>query len=201
MPFWIEPRVAAGLKKVGLRNADRLIDMPLPLNLRLASRIADYAGTLTTLPQLEPGGQPTDIFQRLIDSYTFLPSRYDEGLWVQILPGMGPVPSWLLHGLPVEGDGALPKIRDLVSAIYPTFDYNETRSTVSLLDPLGSMRSFADFVFPTPVSASDASPNAGRGAGHQPGTRKPPVAAVQQRGAAATRLRQPSQTATGGRSA
>ena len=92
----IEPRVAAGLKKVGLRNADRLIDMPLPLNLRLASRIADYAGTLTTLPQLEPSGQPTDIFQRLIDSYTFLPSRYDEGLWVQILPGMAPVPSWLL---------------------------------------------------------------------------------------------------------
>lgn len=117
------PTVARAIRKTGANP------WALPLNLRLAGRVMDYLGTLTTLDEDKEG----DVFQTLADKYTFLPSATGDSFWLQLQPGMAPMLSWGLHMLPTQGeDGEITEvgaaIRDFVAAIHPAFDYFEERS-------------------------------------------------------------------------
>ncbi len=119
------PQVSAVLRKFGARQAD-LVQLPgLPLNLRLASRMADFGGALSTIPE-----DSDDKFRDFIDDFTFLPSSFDDRLWLQLEPGLAPIPNWLGHGLPVEGEGpvadVLGPLRRFLDAASPAFGFDES---------------------------------------------------------------------------
>ncbi len=120
------PTVSAALRKFGSRQAD-LVQVPgLPLNLRLASRMADFGGALSTIPE-----DSDDKFRDFIDDFTFLPASFDDKLWIQLEPGFDPVSRWLIGGMPVEDDGTelggiLGPVRRFIDAAFPAMAFDES---------------------------------------------------------------------------
>jgi len=105
----LNPKLSSALRRLTRSTPDTpglnpLSELPpiagLPLNLRLAGKMGDFGGALSTIPD-----DSEDKFRELIDKYTFLPSRFDETMWTELQPGMAPFPNWLLHGLPLPRDG------------------------------------------------------------------------------------------------
>ena len=114
----------------------------VPLNLRLASRIADTLGAVSQLPDEETD----DLFGRALSNFTFIPTDLEDDLWLQLQPGLAPIPSWLLHMLPVSVDedaGGLEQFaaatRRFLDAAWPSFSYSPDEAQA---------RDIFDFVVP-----------------------------------------------------
>ena len=101
-----------------------------PLNLRLAGRIMDILGTVERLPD----EASDDVFGRILNNYTFLPTDLNDDFWLQLQPGLAPIPSWLLHMLPVEASDDDPlasfaaATRRFLDAAWPSFTFNSDQT-------------------------------------------------------------------------
>lgn len=117
----------------------------LPLNLRLAGRMADFAGTIAAEGEVAEGD---DLLQRLMRNYSFVPADFSNDLWLQVAPGLAPLPSWLLHSglFPIEVDDeahplfkAASTLRRFLDAAWPAFDF---------VDEEAGARDLVDFIIP-----------------------------------------------------
>jgi hypothetical protein len=124
----LKPLFRKGAAKLG-RNVDELIDIPhLPINLRLAGRVGDIGGGLSTV---KPDSD--DYFANFVDDYTFFPSSADD-IYLQLAPGLAPIPAWMLHALPIEGEGYIPEklasLRVAAEAFLPGFGFFEGQTRI-----------------------------------------------------------------------
>jgi len=131
----LNPRLAKILNGMGLKNAGNVIETAFPLNARLATRMADLYGGVA-LAQDDDEEADRDPFLGAMDTFTFLPSDFDESLWMQIIPGEAPLLADFLHALPVEGDGtplidALAAARGVLESISPAFGFHEEQTSLN----------------------------------------------------------------------
>jgi len=125
------------LSPTGKQIPDARFLARLPLNVRLGARMMDYFGTLTTFESDVEDAikNDRDPLQVIMDRFTFVPTEFNENIYMQFEPGLDPFPAWALHFLPThagDDDSMLAKIgaafRDAMSAGMPAFDFFEGES-------------------------------------------------------------------------
>lgn len=101
----------------------------LPLNVRLLSRMSTVlsethrqinANIEASRTEFDPGTKSRAFGPgQLIKDFTFLPWQFDQNMLIDLVPGMGPVPSFLIHWL--EPDHWL---RREVESFFPAQEFN-----------------------------------------------------------------------------
>ncbi len=139
----LHPKFRSILEKAGVNVADPRFLTHMPFNIRLAARMMDLFGTITTFDEDVADAQRNDRdpFQVLLDRYTFIPAEFNDNMWLQIEPGFDPTPAWLLHMIPANTDDEdhplvqfAGGLRDFLDASMPSFAFFEDTASWNPLD-------------------------------------------------------------------
>lgn len=93
--------------------------LPVPLNVRLWAEYAHMVNAVEASKEERSWLTPAAI----VEAFTFLPARFDDSFLTYIVPGLGPVPSWMIGAL----DSAHP-IREVAADLHPQLDYIQGRT-------------------------------------------------------------------------
>lgn len=93
----------------------------IPLNARIANRWAKLAAQHDPEGQ-DPSGSPADLIRR----FTFLPTQFDDGFLLDVVPSPAPIVSWMVNWLPDIAEEGNPwseagaRLRDVFGEIHPS---------------------------------------------------------------------------------
>lgn len=106
----------------------------IPLNLRLAARISDLMGYAASFAeQQEEDPDATSGPLALLNHATFMPLELNgDDFLIDFMPGLGPLPNFALHTLPLHHEGSthplrdiLASIREFTEAVMPAMEFND----------------------------------------------------------------------------
>ena len=108
----------------------------VPVNVRLHNRWMKLAAQQDQEGQ-DPAGSPGWFVRK----FTFLPTQFDEGFLLDVIPSPSPVASWLVNWMPEDNP-----VRNIFGEIHPS---HEVFSNYSNNDIWGSLSNLVDSTVPT----------------------------------------------------